>query len=187
MTDELLIKRFLSGDQKAFNKLVLRWQKSIYNFCLRYLGDTELAQDVLQSTFLRVYQKLATLYDHAKFTTWIYQIAKNLCFDELKKKNHESLSEISVDDGKGLLSSAIESDNPFRMSAYNDLVQVLRQAMQRIPDEQRLIIILKTYHELKFWEIAEILNIPVNTVKARMYKGLQALKPILTKWQITEE
>jgi RNA polymerase sigma factor (sigma-70 family) len=184
MTDEVLIKQFLAGHGRAFDKLVQRWQKPIYNFCLRYLGDGDSAKDVLQMTFIRVYHKLSTLEDYSKFTTWIYQISKNLCFDELKKRKYEYLSEVAQENKTKTESLATEELNPSQISEQNELVQVLKSAIQTLPEEERLIIILKTYHQLRFREIAEIIKIPTSTVKARMYKGLKALRPILNRWQI---
>jgi len=184
MTDEVLIKQFLSGYERAFDKLIRRWQEPIYNFCLRYLGADDSAKDVLQMTFMRVYQKLSTLEDYSKFTTWIYQISKNLCFDELKKKKYDYLSDIEHENKTKTESLMTEEPNPSQISEQKELVQVLKSAVQSLPEDQRLIIILKTYHELKFREIAEIIKIPVSTVKARMYNGLKALRPILNKWQI---
>jgi len=93
MTDAELIQKFLDGNTEAFNTLVWRWEKNVYNFVLRYLGDREEAKDVCQQTFIRAYRKLRHLRTPEKFSTWLYQIALNICRDEIKRRrNHRTLS-----------------------------------------------------------------------------------------------
>ena len=171
MVNQVLIKQFLSGNQHAFNMLAYKWQKPLYNFCLRYIGDTDCAKDIVQMVLLKIYQKLRTLDDHSKFTSWIYSITRNLCLDEIKRKKHDSIDfrEFEIEDSKNYENEVTK----------NDMANVLKSALQKIPEDQREVIILKTYHELKFIEIAEILDISINTVKSRMYLGLKALKPFV--------
>ncbi|RMD86238.1 MAG: sigma-70 family RNA polymerase sigma factor [Calditrichaeota bacterium] len=194
MTDQQLIQKFLDGEISAFNTLVWRWQNKIYNFILRYLGNHDEAQDLCQKTFIRVYKNLHRLRDYHKFNSWIYQIALNICRDELKskKRNHtQSLEDLKEkNNGRESLYNSLESNNilnPERDILHNDLKNVLYRALQAIPEEQRVVIIMKEYDGLKFTEIADILQISVNTAKSRMYYGLSALKKIFDNWKITEE
>ncbi len=193
MADEILIERFLSGDVSAFNTLVWRWEKQIYNFILRYLGDYELAKDAMQRTFIRVYKGLSKLRDRKKFSTWLFQIALNQCKDELKKRKrkHVSISEVRRDDSSGsreIVSVIADPNNgPESVTQMDSVTSILKKALQCIPEEQRVVIIMKEYHGLKFIEIAEILSVPLNTIKSRMYYGLNSLRKVLEQWGIDRE
>ena len=194
MVDAQLIEKFREGDIDAFNLLVRRWEKNVFNFVLRYMGDREESKDVCQQTFVRTYRKLNRLKEPEKFSTWLYQIAINICRDELKKRHRRktySLQQLE-DKSNGFenhLSKLGPGDrtHPENEVYQNDLAQLLNRALQTIPEEQRLVIIMKEYQGLKFTEIADVLKTPVNTVKSRMYYGLRALRKIFKKWNIQEE
>lgn len=194
MTDIQLIEKFLDGEVHAFNTLVWRWEKSLYNFILRYVGDREEAKDLCQKTFIRVYRNLRGLRDPNKFSSWIYQIAINICRDELKRHGRnntfslESLQEKNNDHTAMIKELETNSTiDPDEAVLNQDLRDLLHRALRQIPEEQRLVIIMKEYQGLKFTEIAEILQTSVNTVKSRMYYGLGALKKVFKKWKISEE
>lgn len=194
MTDAQLIRRFLDGDVGAFNTLVWRWEKSLYNFVLRYIGNREDSKDVCQKTFIRVYRKLHRLREPNKFSTWLFQIAINICRDELKRQkrhSHISLEQLrenrnGVETFAADLRGAAQS-HPETQAHNRDLFELLNHALQNIPEEQRVVIIMKEYQGLKFTEIAEILQTSVNTAKSRMYYGLTALRKVFKKWEINEE
>jgi RNA polymerase sigma-70 factor (ECF subfamily) len=193
MTDQVLIERFLEGDVAAFNTIFWRWEKPICNFAYRYVGGLEMAKEVTQQTFIRAYKNLHRLRDSARFSSWLHQIALNICRDELKRKKrrHVSVEELESNNENGCMLPAELSDNPNdRPDSSTHKVQladILKKALQEIPDEQRVVVIMKEYQGLKFNEIADILNEPINTVKSRMYYGLNALKNILTEWKINQE
>lgn len=194
MTDIQLIEKFLDGEVNAFNTLVWRWEKSLYNFILRYIGNREEAKDLCQRTFIRVYKNLGRLREPQKFSSWIYQIAVNICRDEMKRRGRnstlslESLQEKS--NGQTNMRPEIATAStidPDEALLNRDLRDVLHRALGEIPEEQRLVIIMKEYQGLKFTEIAEILQTSVNTVKSRMYYGLSGLRKVFKKWKISEE
>jgi RNA polymerase sigma-70 factor (ECF subfamily) len=194
MTDEQLIRKFLDGDIDAFNTLVWRWQKPIYNFTLRYFKERENARDATQRVFVKVYKNLEHLKDSRKFSSWIYQIALNLCKDETKSKYYQTTS--SLDELKEIKnfdissetdSSAYSGNNPESNLERSELRNLLEDALEHIPEEQKEVIIMKEFQGLKFIEIADILGLPINTVKSRMYYGLHALRKILDKWKINKE
>jgi RNA polymerase sigma-70 factor (ECF subfamily) len=195
MTDTQLIDNILNGDRSRFNALVWRWEKPLYNFILRYLGNKELARDVTQRVFIRVYKNLNKLRDPAKFSSWIYQIASNLCKDEIKKMNHRDLISLDLiqenndNDGYRLPEQLREAEGaqPDAKLNQKQISSIVQKALQQLPEEQRVVIIMKEYQGLKFKEIAEALNQPLNTVKSRMYYGLNGLRKIFEQWQITEE
>jgi len=194
MTDTELVERIINGDRTGLNVLVGRWEKTIYNFVYRYLGDKELTRDVTQKTFIRVYKNLNKLRDINKFSSWIYQIAANLCKDELKKKGHRDMLSIDVihensENGFHMPNELIETDisQPDNELNNKQIGTIIQKALNKLPEEQRVVIIMKEYQGLKFKEIAEALDESINTVKSRMYYGLNGLKKIFQKWEITEE
>ena len=194
MVDAQLIEKFRDGDIDAFNLLVKRWEKNVFNFVLRYMGDREESKDVCQQTFVRTYRKLNRLKEPEKFSTWLYQIAINICRDELKKRNRRKTHSLQqLEDKSNGLENHLSKLNPGDRTHpenevyQNDLAQLLNRALQTIPEEQRLVIIMKEYQGLKFTEIADVLKTPVNTVKSRMYYGLRALRKVFEKWNIQEE
>jgi len=185
MDDTQLIEQFRSGNTEAFNHLVTRWQKPIHRFAFRYFADREEAADITQKTFIKAYQNLDSLKDSDKFSSWIYRIASNLCIDETrqngKRKKINSLE--SWIEG----SEVAAVNTPETKLEKNELGKLMQKALLAIPDDQRTVIILKEYEGLKFREIAHILQESENTVKSRMYYGLNALRKIFKKWNIEKE
>ena len=196
MNDRDLIEKFLNGNIDAFNTLVWRWQKIIFNFTWRDLGNREEAHDVTQQVFIRVYQNLHKLKDRDRFSTWMYQIAANLCRDVIKQRRRRHVlslenmqetgsSELAANDALTLLPEG--EQHPDRIVSRSQLRELLERALQEIPEEQRVVVVMKEYQNLKFTEIAEILGAPVNTIKSRLYYGLHALRKVLARWQIDQE
>jgi RNA polymerase sigma-70 factor, ECF subfamily len=184
MSDQELISSALAGKTAAFNALVFRWQKRIYTFAYRYTGSSETAQEIAQQTFIRVYKNLPTLKEPERFSSWIYQITMNLCRDHHKKKTHRT---VSIDQWSEQTQTRSlppelrvkEQEIPDQKMQLAETVGHIHAALSELPEEQRTVIIMKHYQELKFTEIAEILQESVNTVKSRMYYGLAALRKSL--------
>jgi len=194
MTDEELIQKFKAGNVNAFNQLVWRWEKPIFNFILKMCGDIDTSKDICQRTFIRAYNSLRKLKSPEKFKSWLYQIALNLCRDEIRshsKRNWVSLEKIQADsdDGAALPESlrSQRANSPEHQWEKTELCLYLAEALKQIPEEQRVVIIMKEYQGLKFSEIAEILNQSINTIKSRMYYGLTALRKVFEQWEINKE
>lgn len=193
MTDAMLIKEFLKGEVGAFNTLVWRWEKPLYYFVYRTVGNSETAKDICQSAFIRAYKELRKLRDHEKFSPWMYRIALNLCRDELKKKSRRNMVSYedllySKEDSHSLLQFPdSDTKSPEELVDNQQLGEILKRALQAIPEEQRVVIVMKQYQGLKFTEIADIIKQPVNTVKSRLYYGLRALRKILVQSQFNKE
>lgn len=193
MTDAALIEQYLNGEIGAFNTLVWRWEKPIYNFVNRTIGNEEMAKDICQTTFIRTFRELKKLREPEKFSPWIYRIALNLCRDELKKrkKRHFLYLEDLMSDQES--SNSImqlpdqDTKTPEEVCNHQQLSEILKQAIMSLPEEQRVVIVMKQYQGLKFTEIAEILKQPVNTVKSRLYYGLRALRKILVDSKLNKE
>ncbi|MGQ9854318.1 MAG: RNA polymerase sigma factor [Candidatus Oleimicrobiaceae bacterium] len=191
MDDQALIERFLAGDVAAFNTLVWRWEKPIYNFAYRYVGTAEVAKEVTQQTFIRAYTGLRRLKNRARFSSWLHQIALNISRDELRRRRSLLSMEEVHEEGAGHHLWAEPADDPRdrpEAVAHNShLAEALKRALLSLPEEQRLVIIMKEYQGLKFREIAEVVAAPVNTVKSRLYHGLAALRSLLEQWGIAQE
>lgn len=193
MHSDNLIARAKEGDQGAQGKVVQLWYKRIYNFSFKFFLDHDLAMEVSQKTFISMCKNLPALQDNSRFKSWLYKIAVNYCREESrKKKGSRSLSfdlvwKRDAEDSPQWESSAHRIDNPERQLQQRELADVLQEALLEINEEQREVVIMKEYEGLKFREIAEVLNISENTVKSRMYYGLDGLKKILERRNINKD
>jgi RNA polymerase sigma-70 factor (ECF subfamily) len=184
-TDEELVARSVSGDRDSFNELILRWERPIYALAYRTIGREEDARDVCQETFLRAFRALPGFRGQAKFSSWLYRIALNLCRDWMRRQRRTPVVQPPEDmDLLEMAASTGPSESIEDLVARRDLTRVVERAMARLPEEQRTAIVLKEYHGLTFQEIADLLGCPLSTVKTRLYQGLTVLRRELAK---TEE
>ena len=193
MHSDTLVTRAMQGDQSAQGKLVQLWYKRIYNFSYKFFMDHDMAMEVSQKTFISMCKNLASLQDIARFKSWLYKIAVNYCREEARKsKGSRSLSfdvvwNRDAEDSPRWESSGRRYDNPERQFQQTELSDILQEALAELNEEQREVVIMKEYEGLKFREIAEVLNISENTVKSRMYYGLDGLRKILEKKNINKD
>jgi RNA polymerase sigma-70 factor (ECF subfamily) len=181
-TDEDLVARSQGGDSESFNQLILRWERPIYALAYRTLGREEEARDVCQETFLRAYRSLGGFRGQAKFSSWLYRIALNLCRDFLRRERRAPMVQPPEDiDLLDLAAAAEPSESIEDLVARKDLSRQVAEAMKRLPEEQRTAIVLKEYHGLTFQEIADLLGCPLSTVKTRLYQGLTVLRRELAR------
>jgi RNA polymerase sigma-70 factor (ECF subfamily) len=177
-TDEELVARSVQGDSESFNQLVLRWERSIYALAYRTLGRDEDARDVCQETFLRAYRGLHAFKGQAKFSSWIYRIALNLCRDAIRRERRAPL--VAVSEGIDPTELAAQQPSPAPsvedQVAQAELGRHVAAVMRRLPEDQRTAILLKEYHGLTFQEIAEVTGCPLSTAKTRVYQGLNVLR-----------
>jgi RNA polymerase sigma-70 factor (ECF subfamily) len=181
-SDEELVTRSIGGDPESFNQLVLRWERPIYALAYRVIGREEDARDVCQETFLRAFRALNGFRGQAKFSSWLYRIALNLCRDWVRRERRTPLVQ-APDELDALELAAVQEPaaSVEDLVARRELTRVVEQAMARLPEEQRTAIILKEYHELTFQEIADLVGCPLSTVKTRLYQGLSVLRRELAK------
>jgi len=179
LSDIELIERTLAGEPDAFNQLVRRWERQIFSLALRMLGKEEEARDICQETFLSAYRNLSKFRGDAKFSSWLYRIALNCCHTQLRQRagSYLSLEQQQEDLGFEPATDLEHVDDDMHRRQIGDIV---KRALMGLPPEMREVIIMKEYQELKFHEIAEILGIPVSTVKTRVYTGLNQLKQRLS-------
>lgn len=164
--DRDLIAKARRGNVEAYNLLVSRWEKRIYNYLLRLVRDREDALDLSQDVFLKAYQNLGKLEDLGRFAPWLFRIAHNEAYSLLRRSRPDDV-EIGFDP------SSAEPAFPI------ELTLAVQSALTRLNDDQREAVLLKVYQGFKFEEMAEILSCPVSTVKSRLYTALDLLKETL--------
>lgn len=189
--DEALMLRYQQGDRAAFAQLVRRHQTPLYNFALRQVRVPQVAEDVVQESFVRVVQNAADFKHEARFTTWVYTITRNLCIDYLRKRalrKHPSLDEARGEDGDGPTLGEQTADPHPRASVERgatgaELKEKIARAVDTLPDEQREVFLMRELANLPFKEIAEITGVPENTVKSRMRYALERLQEHLAEYE----
>jgi RNA polymerase sigma-70 factor, ECF subfamily len=183
LSDNQIIERTLAGETDAFSLLVQRWERPIYGLSLRMLGRDEDARDVCQETFIAAFRNLRKFRGDAKFSSWLYRIALNACHTRMRKQGgvfQHSLDQEDEDGRKFELADTASEQTADRMQR-DQRASLVRKALQALPAEMRQVIIMKEYEELTFAEIAEVLQVPVSTVKSRLYTGLQLMRGRLEK------
>ena len=171
-TDEQLISRFQAGDERAYVELVNRYKDRLFNFIFPFFGDVEQSEDVVQDTMLRLYEKKHYYKEIAKFSTWIYTIARNLANTELRKRKRRKityLSQMSKEERQYDI-PAIQDDvdqdlqNEFMRNRIN-------QAIDALPDHFKTVIILRDIQELSYDDISNIVEVPLGTIKSRINRA----------------
>jgi RNA polymerase sigma-70 factor, ECF subfamily len=181
LSDEELVEAFQRGDSSAFDQLVSRWERKIQGAIYRIVGSGEDARDLCQEAFLKAYRGLGSFKREARFSSWLYQIAVNSCRDRMRRQRGKitvSLDEMSE---TGELPFRGAGPSALELMEAGDLSKTVAAAVRSLPEEQREVIVLKEYQDLTFLEIAEALDIPVSTVKTRLYRGLTQLKQRLVR------
>jgi RNA polymerase sigma-70 factor (ECF subfamily) len=180
-SDEDLVEAFQSGDISAFDQLVRRWDRKIQGVVYRLVGNHEEARDLSQEAFLKAYRALGTFKKEARFSSWLYQIALNATRDRLRRRRRHP--DVSLDDMEERPDASLRDARPSALDLIesSDLSRLLAAAMAGLPDEQREVLILKEYEGLTFPEIAETLDVPLSTVKTRLYRGLVQLRARLER------
>jgi RNA polymerase sigma-70 factor (ECF subfamily) len=182
-TDEELLAAFQQGDAGAFERLLRRHRRPLYSFLLRMLGDREKAEDLAQETFLRIVKGVAGWQPRARFQTWLYTIARNLCVDQSRRDRFRRADSLDAQDGEEgrPLVETLPSDAtaPDRGAESARMRPLLEAALRALPAEQREVFVLREQAGIPFREIAEMLRVNENTVKSRMRYAIAALRKAL--------
>ena len=171
-TDEQLIARFQSGDERAYIELVNRYRDRLINFVYPFLGDFEQAEDVVQETMLKLYEKKHYYREIAKFSTWIYTIARNLANTELRKKKRRKTTYISrmTKDDRQYDIPAVQAD--LNQNLQNEFIRDrIHVAIKELPEHFKTVIILRDIQELSYDDISNIVGVPLGTVKSRINRA----------------
>lgn len=176
-SDEYLLGLALQGESASFGELVHRWERKIYGFICRYVGNSEVAKDLTQDTFTKAYLNLERLSDPARFSPWLYKIALNEC--RMRQRREGKVRRVSIDSESEVHQLRSRDSTPETSVLQRERVRNLRNAINGLPEEQRLVILMKEYQGLKFEEISQILEVPLSTAKSRMYLGLKTLRKMM--------
>lgn len=172
----------MQDDQQAFAQLVKRWERPIQSLCSRMTGDLHRGQDLAQEAFARVFSQRKGYEPSGKFSTYLWRIALNLCYSELRKARR--MRETSLPDAPGdgeWDEPAAETPAPDKSLVDRERAEVVRQALLQLPEPYRAVVVLRHYEGLKFREIGAVLDIPEGTVKSRMCEALTQLNEILCR------
>lgn len=178
VSSEELMSRTAEGDEYAFEVLVRRHQTSVLNLIYRYVGDRTKARDLAQEVFLRVWRAANRYEPKAKFTTWIYCIAANLCLNELKSSGKKKLffSESPIEEGQTLNEESNVSPSAEDILLAEERSRQISHALQNLPEKQRMALILKRYDNLSYGEIAKIMECSVSAVESLLVRAKRNLK-----------
>ena len=179
-TDQLLLDRFIAGDKRAFDELMQRHEDRIFGLGLRMLGNREDALEATQETFLTVYRKARKFSGRSAFSTWLYRVAVNTCYDHLRKAKRKRTTPLP------------EHSDPPDVAAQDafgavELRPDLTQALAALPAEFRAAVMLVDAEDLSLETAAQILDVPIGTVKSRVFRGRKALAETLRNFRDVSE
>lgn len=186
--DSALLNAFASGDVGAFEVLLARHRRPLFNFLLRSVRDPDRAEDLLQDVFMRIIQNAAEFQGQAKFTTWMYTIARNLCVDHARKmshRRHASLDASPPGQEAAPLSERIANSDPApdRLAVSPVLREHIAAAVEALPEEQREVFLMRQLQGLGFADIATVVGVSENTIKSRMRYALERLQEALAPYE----
>jgi len=188
ITDEQLLGQFIAGNEHAFDELVRRYYKQIYRFLVRFTGQPDLAEDLTQETFIKVHQSARTFDIERQFKPWIFSIAANKARDSLRSAARAG-RKISIQSGQSDQEQDLmdivpgEYEPPDKRLIEQETADRVRKALLGLPGNLREVLILAYYERLQYKEIAEILAIPLGTVKSRLHKAVMTFAQV---WQASE-
>jgi len=188
VSDEILVKKSQKGDYPSFEELVKRYEKKIYNLAYRIMGNKEDASDVLQETFLQAFKKLAGFKGKAKFSTWLYRIAVNICL--MRKRKRKKMEIISLD--VPILTKKEDemkrelrddwSESPLATLENKEVKKTLSEAIDLLPEEYRTVFLLRGLNGMSNEEVAEVLKISLPAVKSRLHRARLFLRDRLSQY-----
>jgi RNA polymerase sigma-70 factor (ECF subfamily) len=179
-TDEIIVERALNGDADAFGEIVRRWERRIFALTYGILGGEEEARDATQETFLAAFRNLRGFRGEAKVSSWLHRIAVNQCLTRQRRAKVRNESALE-DSAEADLAGPVD-ESPASVVEGRQRKVAVRRALNGLPIELRQIVVMKEFEELTFREIAEALDLPLSTVKSRLYTGLKQLQMRLAKF-----
>ena len=183
-TDEIIVERALTGDAEAFGELVRRWERRIFALTYGMLGREEDARDATQETFLAAFRNLRGFRGEAKVSSWLHRIAVNQCIT--RQRRARVRSESALDDEQETNAGSFTmplSQSPAHVAEGRQETAAVRRAINSLPVELRQVVVMKEFEELTFREIADALDLPLSTIKSRLYTALKQLQMRLQKFE----
>lgn len=183
-TDEIIVQRALTGDAEAFGEIVRRWERRIFALAYGMLGREEDARDATQETFLAAFRNLRGFRGEAKVSSWLHRIAVNQCITRQRQARVRSEAALEDEQEKDATSFATPIHNsPSRVVEGRQETVAVRRAINGLPVELRQVVIMKEFEELTFREIADVLDLPLSTVKSRLYTAIKQLQMRLQRFE----
>src|SRR5437870_2904729 len=184
-SDEQIVERAVSGDPEAFGEIVRRWERRIYALAYGMLGREEDARDATQETFLAAFRNLRGFRGEAKVSSWLHRIAVNQCITRQRRARVRSETALEDETERDAASFTLATSlSPASQAESRERTEVVRRAVAALPPELRQVIVMKEFEEMTFQEIAETLDIPLSTVKSRLYTALKQLRMKLERTPI---
>ena len=176
-TDAELVKLTLCGNNQAYNSLVQRYQRQVYNLAYRMLGNAEDAGDLVQETFIRAYNALGTFRQDASFLTWLYKIASNLCIDHLRSRKAKGALSLDVELAEGREPAAdARACGPEDAAMRGSVQETVQRAIKNLPERYRLVVTMRHLQDMSVDEIATALDMPTGTVKTHLFRAREMLR-----------
>jgi RNA polymerase sigma-70 factor (ECF subfamily) len=183
-SDEIIVERALTGDAEAFGEIVRRWERRIFALTYGILGREEDARDATQETFLAAFRNLRGFRGEAKVSSWLHRIAVNQCISRQRRAKVRSESALEEEQERDAGSFVTPVDYwPLRVAEGRQETLAVRRAINSLPIELRQVVVMKEFEELTFREIADALDLPLSTVKSRLYAALKQLQLRLQKFE----
>ncbi len=177
LTDEQLVEQAIAENPNAFGEIVKRWERKIFALCFGMLSREDEAQDAAQETFIAAYRHLKNFRGDAKVSSWLHRIAVNQCLTTMRRQKSRSESYLDdEDESADRIFVAPPHKMPSRIAEQNERLAIVRQAVNALPTDLRQIIVMKEFEEMTFQEISDALEVPLSTVKSRLYTGLKQLR-----------
>lgn len=176
--DVALMLRFKAGEEAAFEELVRKHTKSVLNMVYRYLSDRSQAEDVAQDVFVKVYKARLKYEPAAKFTTWLFRITVNHCLNEIRSRRSQPVGSAPMEE----LIEEPSPENPDDRMNSVELRNAVREALDELPENQRMAVILARYHDLSYDEIAETMVLSLEAVKSLLFRAKENLKVKLQRF-----
>lgn len=191
MADGALVELLLAGEGGAFESLVSRYQKPLFNFICHFLGNYDLACDILQDVFIKLYVSLPTLRTDQALKPWLFQVARNCCLDELRRKRPIAFSQLEVIEEEDEMSpiAILPDTNPLpeEIAEHHELQQIIRKAIDELPLKFRQVVLLRYTARFSFVEISTILNMPQATAKTYFQRARPLLRKALSSIRVQRE
>ena len=183
-SDEIIVERALTGDAQAFGEIVRRWERRIFALTYGMLGREEDARDATQETFLAAFRNLRGFRGEAKVSSWLHRIAVNQCISRQRRSKVRSESALEDEQETNANSFATPTHHsPAHVTEGRQQTVAVRRAVNSLPLELRQVVVMKEFEELTFREIADVLDLPLSTVKSRLYTALKQLQMRLQKFE----
>ncbi len=177
LSDEQLVELAVSNDPDAFGEIVKRWERKIFALCFGMLAREDDARDAAQETFIAAYRNISKFRGEARVSSWLHRIAVNQCLTTKRKarsRSEDFLDESSHEEERYFV--APEHTLPSRTTEANERLALVRQAVTSLPSDLRQVIVMKEFEDMTFQEISEVLEVPLSTVKSRLYTALKQLR-----------